>query len=67
MMKPMYAVVTDCDEIADAINERRGAAEQYLNQSEVAGVYRAILPDGRNYHHLEWRYTAVWHAPRHDP
>ena len=40
--------------------EIHGAGEEYLQQSEVADVYRTILPGARVYHHLEWRYTAVW-------
>jgi SAM-dependent methyltransferase len=46
-----------------ALYEKHGAAEEYLQQSEVADVYRAVLPGARVYHHLEWRYTAVWHSP----
>jgi SAM-dependent methyltransferase len=45
-----------------ALYETHGAGEEYLHQSEVADVYRTILPGARVYHHLEWRYTAVWHS-----
>lgn len=45
-----------------ALYDAHGAAEEYLQQSEVADVYRAVLPGARIYHHLEWRYTAVWRS-----
>jgi SAM-dependent methyltransferase len=44
-----------------ALYETHGTGEEYLVTSEVADVYRTILPGARVYHHLEWRYTAVWH------
>lgn len=43
-----------------ALYETHGADEEYLNQSDVSGVYRTLLPGARVHHHLEWRYTAVW-------
>jgi SAM-dependent methyltransferase len=45
-----------------ALYETHGAGEEYLHQSEVADLYRTVLPGARVYHHLEWRYTAVWHS-----
>ena len=42
--------------------EEHGAGETYVDQAEVESTYRAILPGTRIYHHLEWRYTAVWQA-----
>jgi 2-polyprenyl-3-methyl-5-hydroxy-6-metoxy-1,4-benzoquinol methylase len=45
-----------------ALYEAHGADEVYLLQSEVADAYSTLLPGARVYHHLEWRYTAVWHA-----
>jgi hypothetical protein len=46
----------------EAQSERHGRGEEYLHQSEVDRVYRAILPGARIHHHLGWRYTAVWHS-----
>jgi SAM-dependent methyltransferase len=43
-----------------ALYEAHGADEVYLLQSEVSDMYRTLLPGARVYHHLEWRYTAVW-------
>jgi SAM-dependent methyltransferase len=45
-----------------ALYEVHGADEVYLLQSEIADVYRTLLPGARVYHHLEWRYTAVWRS-----
>jgi 2-polyprenyl-3-methyl-5-hydroxy-6-metoxy-1,4-benzoquinol methylase len=45
-----------------ALYEAHGAEEEYLLQEDVEDVYRTILPGARIYHHLEWRYTAVWTA-----
>lgn len=46
----------------EALYATHGAGEEYLQQSEVARAYRAILPGARIYHHLEWRYTVVWRS-----
>jgi SAM-dependent methyltransferase len=46
-----------------ALYEAHGSEEEYLQASDVASVYRAILPDARVDLHLEWRYTVVWQRP----
>ena len=46
-----------------ALYEAHGSGEEYLQASDVASVYRAILPDARVHLHLEWRYTVVWRRP----
>ena len=45
-----------------ALYGTHGAEEEYLNQSEVADVYRPLLSGARVHHHLEWRYTVVWQS-----
>ena len=45
-----------------ALDEAHGAGEEYLLQEDVEDAYRTTLPGARLYHHLEWRYTAVWTA-----
>lgn len=42
--------------------DRHGVGEKYLRPSEVADVYRVILPGAHVYQHLEWRYTVIWRA-----
>lgn len=40
-----------------------GTHERYLDVHEVRRVYHRLLPGAEVYHHLEWRYSVVWHRP----
>ena len=46
-----------------ALYDAHGAREVYLNPRQVVPAYRALLPGARVLHHLEWRYSVIWHRP----
>jgi 2-polyprenyl-3-methyl-5-hydroxy-6-metoxy-1,4-benzoquinol methylase len=54
---------TDASPTVAELYEAHGVGETYLQASEAANVYRAILPDACVHLHLEWRYTVVWRRP----
>ena len=51
---------THAGEVANIYREH-GRGEHYLTPAEAARIYAALLPHSRVIHHLEWRYTAIWH------
>jgi 2-polyprenyl-3-methyl-5-hydroxy-6-metoxy-1,4-benzoquinol methylase len=44
--------------------DEHGRGEAYLRPENVATALGPFLPGVAIAHHLGWRYTAVWHAPR---
>jgi SAM-dependent methyltransferase len=45
-----------------ALYDAHGEDEEYLLAHRVKRTYDAILPGTKIFHHLEWRYTAIWKA-----
>jgi SAM-dependent methyltransferase len=44
-----------------ALYDAHGRGERYLTPVEAVSAYRALLPTARVEHHLQWRYSVIWH------